>query len=196
MRQLRNGAGEAVTVSTSADGPLTAAWWADTWRLGMGQSEGDRSVIGTALRERDEGEASVVVTMAGSASEELWKRLCRLGYLESVRTADLPETLRFLDQTRAFALTDLAHEVTRLPLLLASWSATAKAGLDPDDVRPVVDAICGLPLPPARTLEGLRADLANPANRFRQDEGSAVLQFLGTDLLAKAGLIERDDVNE
>ena len=153
-------------------------------------------MIGTALRERDEGEASVVVTMAGSASEELWKRLCRLGYLESVRTADLPETLRFVNQTRAFALTDVAHEATRLPLLLASWSATAEAGLTPDDVRPVVDAICGLPLPPARALEGLRADLADPAGRFRQDEGSAVLQFLGTDLLSEAGLIERDDANE
>lgn len=188
MIEVRNGVGVPIALCTQAGDPMTAAWWTDLWRLGGGMSEGDRSVLQTGLDGYEEEEGSVIVTAAGSASDELWRRLVRVGYLDIIDAATLGIDPPLPDAARAFAITEPGAATPGLFLLLTAWSATRS--VPPEEAGRIADALQGLPLPPTRELLGLRWDLSEPAFRFGPGVGSPATRFLGVEMLAGAGLIE------
>ena len=146
MTEVRNGGGVPIAICTEASGSMTAAWWTDFWRLGCGMSEGDRSVLQAGLDGYGEEEASVIVTAAGSASDELWRRLVRVGYLTALDASTLDIEPPLPKVARAFAITEEGATGSGIFLLLTAWQATMS--LPPDEAGRIAEALHGLPLPP------------------------------------------------
>lgn len=189
QRLLMNGAGQGVEVSTSAGDRMDRAWWTDTWALGVHQSDGDQSVISTGLKGFSGDDASVIVTATGSASDELWQRLSRLGYLVPVPLDMLPPELRMVQSARAFVVTEKGAHPTRLFLLTSVWRTERRRPIE--EVGGVVQDLLGLPLPPGRVLGDFRRDLLDRSRWRTVEQGSAVLRFLGPEVLEQARLLER-----
>jgi hypothetical protein len=92
-KSVKNGAGEEFTLLSQTDDTRADNWWPDTVYLVHALSKGDLSTFRAAVEMISDDKAPVLMTGAGSVTNELYTRLEYLGYTQ--RDEDtVPEEFR------------------------------------------------------------------------------------------------------
>lgn len=193
-RELRSETGRSAVVSTETRGTLDGLWWADTYYVGMNQTDANDGILKTAIERFPDEASAIAVTVSGTSTDELWQRLAHVGYLEAVSVDAIGSDGPPSAHARAFAVTRTGAREDCLPRLLEVWAA--QPTIAPASVTEVVAAMESLSLAYALTLGDLRTNLADPNNRFRPGEGSVALRSKGVEDLERRRLFRRNDAGE
>tara|TARA_Y100000588_G_scaffold212499_1_gene226576 strand:- start:247 stop:936 length:690 start_codon:yes stop_codon:yes gene_type:complete len=138
---LRNGAQNITEISTRHNDERTPQWWADTYTLSHNMSEGDRSGISGAIQISNNDTIAEIMTAHGTVNNELYHRLCCLGYLKSKPISNMPIS------GEIFLLTETGKMEHHLfAFLLASSGAMQSRNGDPTEIKEFCERFSGLNL--------------------------------------------------
>ncbi len=93
-RMLHNGANETFTVRTDPHEITHPSWLSDTYKLGFGLSQGDKSAGVAAFNATNATDTGLLMTTEGSVTQDLWARLTHFGYMREETSKEPVDTMK------------------------------------------------------------------------------------------------------